>query len=134
MKRIFLDTNFLLIPFVYKVDIFSEIKRIMDEPYKICILDMTIDELNKIIAEQSGKDKEAAKMALQLIEKMNITIIEVKEQNLYMNLNSKEPIVDDILVKLADENTIIATQDKLLKKRLNKVIVLRSKKRLEYVL
>ena len=109
MKRIILDTNFLLIPFKYKVDIFAEIKRIMDQPYEISILDGTLNELHNI-----KKDKEAAKLALTIIEDKNIKII--KQKSLYMNLNSKEAIVDDILVKISDENTIIATQDKLLKK------------------
>ena len=49
MKQVVLDTNFLLIPYTLKVDIFSEIKEIMDLPYEICLLDESLNELNKIL-------------------------------------------------------------------------------------
>ena len=45
MKKIILDTNFLLIPAQFKVDIFDEIDRIMIEKYQLFVLDKTIDEL-----------------------------------------------------------------------------------------
>ena len=53
MKTVLLDTNFLLIPAQFKVDIFSEIDRICTFQYEIAVLDKTIDELNKIIKEQN---------------------------------------------------------------------------------
>lgn len=101
-----MDTNFLLIPAQFKIDIFSEIERIMQHPYEIFILDKSVDELNKIIKEQKGKDKDAAKLALQLIYgKVNI-------------LKTDEGLVDDLIVDLADNNTFVCTQDVELKKRL----------------
>jgi len=128
MKTIYLDTNFLLIPYTLKVDIFSEIKRIMDEPYEICILNETLDELKNIINKQKSKYKQAARMALQLVEKKKI-----KQKSLKMIADSKA--VDDILVDISDKNTLIATQDRVLKKRLSEkgisVIVLRKKQYLE---
>ena len=69
MKQIILDTNFLLVPFTLKIDIFTEIERIIHEPYEICIINKTIDELNSIIENQKGKHKESAGLALQLIKK-----------------------------------------------------------------
>ena len=47
MKKIMLDTNFLLIPFQFKVDIFSEIERICNFNYKLCIFEQSLEELNK---------------------------------------------------------------------------------------
>ena len=67
VKKIILDTNFLLVPFQFNVDIFSEIERICDFQYSIFILDTTVDELKKVMAEQKGKHKEQAKAALSLI-------------------------------------------------------------------
>jgi uncharacterized protein len=135
MRKIILDTNFLLIPAAQKVDIFSEIDRIIEEPYNIFVVDRTIDELNSIIESQAGKHKDAAKLALQLIRQKNISIMETKQKSLYMHINSKDIVVDDILLKISDENTIIATQDAGLKKRLAdkgiQTIILRGKKHLE---
>lgn len=121
MKKIILDTNFLMIPANHRVDIFKEIDRIIDEKYELFIVDKTKDELEKLI--KGGKEKEikAARLALQLIKKFNIKIINTQGDN-----------VDDIIVKLKDKDTIVATMDKELRKRLKgDVIVLRQKKYLK---
>ena len=68
MKKILLDTNFLLIPSQFKVDIFSELERICIFNYKLYVLDKTVDELKYIIEKQKGKHKEAAKIGLQLLK------------------------------------------------------------------
>lgn len=119
MKKILLDTNFLLIPSQFNIDIFTEIHRIMNENYKLFILDKTIEELKKIINSktQKLKNKQAAKLALQLIKAKHIKILKTKTTD----------YVDDILAK--KEDYIIATQDLNLKKRLKtKIITLRQKK------
>jgi len=120
MKKIILDTNFLLIPYQFKVDIFSEIERICDFKYELRIIDKTVDELNKIIKEQKGKHKEAARFALVLIEKRKIKKINTKE------------IIDVDSLLLTQKGAIVATQDAELKRRLKKsnikVITLRQKK------
>ena len=53
-------------------------------------------------------------MALQLLEKKGVG----KQKSLYMTGNSKKPIVDDIILALADKNHIVATQDRELRKKL----------------
>ncbi|ENO12016.1 hypothetical protein MBGDC06_00279, partial [Thermoplasmatales archaeon SCGC AB-539-C06] len=70
MKKIILDTNFLLIPAQFKVDIFDEIDRIILEKYQLFVLDKTIDELKKIIADKKQKmrNRRAAKLGLQLLK------------------------------------------------------------------
>lgn len=133
MKTVILDTNFLLIPFTKKVDIFTELDILMHEKYEIAIIEGTIDELNKIIDEQRGKHKNAAKMALQLIERKNIAKFNYKKQkSLNSTINSVVSVVDDIIVDISDKQIYVATQDKNLKTRLiNKgvrVIFLRNKK------
>ena len=55
MEKIILDTNFLMIPFTLKVDIFLEIDRVIIDEYRLYIIDKTIDELDNIIEKQSGK-------------------------------------------------------------------------------
>ena len=121
MKKIILDTNFLLIPIQFKVDIFTEIDRICLFPYKLYIVDKTIDELKRIIEEQKGKHKFAAKIALQLVKKKNVGVIKTSEGH-----------VDDLILDVLDKDSILATQDAIFRKRAVKkgikVIVLRSKK------
>lgn len=124
MKRIILDTNFLLIPAQFKVDIFTEIDRIMLEKYELFVLDKTFQELEKIMNDknQSLKNRNAAKLAVQIIQAKKIN-----------QINTEEGHVDDLIVELAGSDTIIATQDIRLKDRLknkSKIITLREKKKL----
>lgn len=124
-RDIYLDTNFLLIPIQFKVDIFQEIDRICHFPKTLNVLKESIDELKYIIEKQKGIDRQAAKIALQIIEKMD------KQKSLNITAFSKESKVDDILVELAASGAIVATQDKELKKRIKekggKIIILKSK-------
>ncbi len=120
MKRIILDTNFLLIPAQFNVDIFSEIDGVMKEPYKLFVLDESIKELKKIVEEQKGKNRDAANLGLQLVEGRAQIITTTGGH------------ADDIIVKNADKNTIVATQDQELKRRLKEkevcCLVLRQQK------
>lgn len=124
MKKIILDTNFLLIPYQFKIDIFTEIERICDFPFTLCIIDKTADELMKIIAnkEAKGSDKLAAKLAVMLLAAKKIPKISTFARK----------SVDDLLVEQsAKPNVIIATQDKELKGRLKcPVITMRGKEHL----
>ena len=122
MRGIILDTNFLMIPFTQKVDIFSEFDRVCEFPFELFIVSRTIDEFEKIMIGQSGKDKLAAKLAMALIEAKKIKTIDVSEGH-----------VDDLILEVAkDKGYFVATQDKNLKKRLKKsdvpIIFLRQKK------
>lgn len=121
MKKIILDTNFLLIPVQFKVDIFSELDRVCLFAHRLYIVDKTLDELNKIIETQKTKHKLAAKIALQLIKKKKVGILKTKEGK-----------VDDLILDILGEDDILATQDALLRKKAvkkgNKVLFLRSKK------
>ncbi|MBN2111691.1 nucleotide-binding protein, partial [Candidatus Woesearchaeota archaeon] len=110
MKKIILDTNFLLIPYQFKVDIFSEIRRICSFRYNLCIIDKTIDELKKIIKIQKGKDRKAAILALVMLDQKKPSVIKTKgEKN-----------VDELIVENSGRDTIVATQDRILKTKLKK--------------
>ena len=128
MKKILLDTNFLMICFQFRVDIFLEIERICNFNYKLYVLDKTMDELKNIAKEQKGKNKDAAKIALKLTSIKNIDVINTKS-----NKNTDGMILDIA----SKEGYIVATQDKDLKRRLINqnatLIVLRQKKILAIV-
>ncbi|MBN1545011.1 nucleotide-binding protein [Candidatus Woesearchaeota archaeon] len=128
MKHIILDTNFLLIPAQFKVDIFSEIQKIMEVPYELCIVDRTLEELDKLKDSASGRDKQAARLALQLLKAKEVRSLKTEK-----NLNTDKLIVE--LAKPAD--FIVATQDMALKDVLKRksvqLIVLRQKKYLKLI-
>jgi len=128
ITHVVLDTNFLLIPYQFKVDIFSQIDRILTVKYEFFVLDKTIDELKKIIKEQKGKDRDAARIALKLVAIKNIKAIKTRSG----------VRTDDAILELPQKgNFIVATQDKDLKRRLinqgTAVIILRQKKKIEIV-
>ena len=128
MKKILLDTNFLMICFQFRVDIFTELDRVCNFDFKLFVLDKTIEELEKIVGEQKGKNKEAAKIALKLIAIKKINIIKTKSNR------KTDDVIRDIAAK---DNYIVATQDKDLKRRLvnqgNSVIILKQKQKLAVI-
>ena len=90
-KTILLDTNFLLIPGEYGVDIFSEIEKIADFPYQLAIVDGTVDELDSIIANQRGKYSRAAQLGKDLIKtKVNLGLKAFKKTAEYDSMISNK--------------------------------------------
>ena len=91
-------------------------------------LDMVIDELKGHEAEGKGKTKKAAKLALSMIDKLNIKIIDVKRR--------KSTKTDDELFKRGNK-FVICTQDIELSKRIRefggKVVYLRQQKYLDMI-
>jgi hypothetical protein len=114
--RIILDTNFLLIPFQFKVDIFPELERAIKGSYKVYVTDGVIRELKSL-------DQRIARAARELASRL--PVIETGEDGMKN--------VDTALLKLAlEKNTIICTNDKILIEKLRSkglpVIYLRQKK------
>lgn len=124
MKRIILDTNFLLIPYQFKVDIFSEIRRVCSFSYGLAVIDRTLGELD-IIAKEGGKSRLAVALALSMMKSKSIAVIKTE--------NNRE--ADDLILEIAGSDDIVATQDALFRKRLKEkripLISLRSKSHLE---
>lgn len=118
-SRVIIDTNGLMIPGQFGLDIFSELKRLGFEPYLVARA--SVRELEKICSEGRGRDRTAAKIALSLLDRC--TIIE------------KNGFADDIITDMAvDMNTAVLTNDIELKKRLCSkgvtIVYLRDKTRL----
>ena len=126
--KIILDTNFLLIPAQFKVDIFSEIKRICNFNYELVVVPETISELKHIIdgKRNSAKDRKAAKLAVQFLRKY-----EVKTPKDYRKVFKR---ADEAILDIADRNSLVATQDRELKRKLQTkcgLIILRQKQYLQ---
>ena len=126
MRKIILDTNFLMIPWQFRVDIFSELDRICNFEYKLYIYEQSISELRNIMQKASGNNKKAAGFALRLIRLKNINVIKAHDKD-----------VDSLILENIDNETVVATQDRPLKKKLLQknasVIILRQKKYLKII-
>ncbi|RLI88804.1 MAG: ribonuclease VapC [Candidatus Altiarchaeales archaeon] len=127
--KILLDTNFLMIPYTENIEIFQEIERLIPEKYELFTLTGVVEELKKIEKGKraKGKDKIASRIALQLIEKKNIKVIESQGR------------VDKFIIDFAQRNkkdVIICTNDKRLREKLKKLnvstICMRGRNRLEF--
>ncbi|MEM0231414.1 MAG: nucleotide-binding protein [Candidatus Woesearchaeota archaeon] len=125
MEKVLLDTNFCMIPGQFKVDIFSEIRRILPTA-KVCTLDLNIEELKRLEKEGSLKERRAARIALQLIKQKDVCIIKTKS---FLNTSQNPKDADEALAEFAAQGYIIATQDRELKRRIKgPIIVMRKKK------
>lgn len=126
MKTVILDTNFLVDCLAWKVDFFTELTRILSFPFTIAVVDKTLDELDTIIAEGKTDSKLGAKLAKQLIVQKRIGVI----------TTDKQAHTDTLILKLATKDTVVATQDQDLKRRLKEkgisTIVIRQKKYLQF--
>ncbi len=117
--QILLDTNFLLVPGQFKIDIYSQLR---GKGYdKFFTMSACVDELEKL-AKQKKHSKHVA-FAQQLMKKNNVSVIET-------NMPADTAIAD---YACNDYNKIaVATLDialiKALKKKGVKVIRLRQKK------
>lgn len=122
MKTVLIDTNFLVESAKRKIDIHSELGRILDFSFEIAILDRTMEELDEIIT-RGKKEGAAAKLAKMILMTKRVTIIPTAGGH-----------TDKLLLERADENHIVATQDGELKRKLKKkgqdVVVIRGMKKL----
>lgn len=122
MKKIILDTNALMAIAEFKVDIFRELAASCDFLFKVYILEGTVDELHKIKEEQRGKYRQAAQLALSLVNAKKITVLE------------KKGCVDDLLVEESKHGNFVLTQDMALKRQLTKpYLTIRQKKKIMIV-
>jgi len=130
MRKIIIDTNFLMIPSEFGVDIFSELENMGKN--ELYVLEETLDELKNIIGTQGGNPGKAAKLGLELIKHKKVNIIPSE------NITEKHKNVDAIIIGTAKKGDFtVATQDTALKAKLRQnnvpLIILRQKKYLKLV-
>jgi rRNA-processing protein FCF1 len=120
--KVIIDTNALMIPVQFKVDIFEELKRLGFDIHLVPTA--VITELDNLIKNLKGQDKIAAKVARSMAERCETV--------------RAEGHADDIILELAmDLEAAVLTNDTGLRRRLEEknipVICLRQKNRLEIV-
>ncbi|MBI5229161.1 nucleotide-binding protein [Candidatus Micrarchaeota archaeon] len=103
------DTNFLLLPLRFRVDVFEEASKLIEDRLEkpdFVIFSSSLDELGKFRkAEVSAVKK--------MLERNRVKIIK------------KEGKTDELILKFAEENkgnTVVCTNDKELKQRLRNEI------------
>ena len=121
------DTNFLLVPGQFGVDIIGELNRVLDVRFRIAVPNVVLQELEVIERKSRGKDLMAIRMAKKLAERF---------ETLDIGRFGERPIDDQIFdFAVKNERVVVCTNDRGLKKRLREsgvpVVYLRSKKILE---
>ncbi|MGQ9538156.1 MAG: type II toxin-antitoxin system VapC family toxin [Candidatus Bathycorpusculaceae bacterium] len=124
--KVILDSNALFVPLKFKIDIFEELKTLLNRNFELVLLQPIKKELEKMAEKGAPKMRREANYALKLAEKCTLIKLD-------------EPFVgspDDAIVKVAGEwKTPVFTNDTALRKRLRDisvpVIYVRQKSRLE---
>lgn len=120
--KVIIDTNALMIPVQFNVDIFEELKRLGYDIYLTPTA--VINELDILIKNLKGKDRTAAKVARAMADRCEII--------------QADGHADNVILDLAISHAAsVLTNDIGLRKRLEKtgipVICLRQKNRLEII-
>ena len=102
-----LDTNFLMIPGQFRVDVISELTSL--GYIEFFTLDLVVAELNRF-ATKGGKIARYARVALEIIRNCGVTILETK--------GDLKRVDDEILRLARTKNFVICTQDKELMKKI----------------
>lgn len=123
--KVILDSNFLMIPFQFNLDIFQEIEFLLQKRVDFIVPSAVKSELTGLSA-RGGEGAPEASLALQIASRCRV--VEV-------SLEASET-VDDAIVKASQKlGAVVATTDIELKNRLKTlkvpVIYLRDKSKLE---
>jgi hypothetical protein len=119
---VILDSNALMMLFEFSIDLENELNRLLGA-YCIFVPTTVLDELSFLSMEGKGKQKRIAKSALALAKNYK-----------HIQAQSYESVDDSLIFLAVENNCIVLTNDKELRKKLKeldlKVIFLREKKKL----
>jgi rRNA-processing protein FCF1 len=123
--KVILDSNFLMIPFQFKIDIFQEIEYLLQKKVDFVVPSAVKSELTGI-SSRGGEGAPEASLALQLASRCRVVEVTLEPQE----------TVDDAILKASQKlGAVVATTDIDLKKRLRAinvpVVYLREKSKLE---
>jgi hypothetical protein len=114
------DTNFLMVPGLFGIDVFSELDRVLDRKYRVIVPESVVKELNQL-ARGTSDERSAARIALALVQRGQV-------------IKTDAP-ADDVILELAKgEDRAVGTNDVRLRRELRTrgvpVIYLRQKSHL----
>lgn len=121
--KVLVDTNFLLVPIRFGVDIFSEAERTLNQLVEPTVTSGVLREMESLREEAGPKFRRELDFALSLASQCVVVEDEPREGE----------AVDDSLVRLASEHGyVVATTDSGLRRRLRdrglRVLYLRQKR------
>ncbi len=124
--RIIVDSNTLFIPLEFKIDIFTEIERLLNRRVELILISPVKRELEILVKQKSSKTRKDASFALTIAKRC--TFVKVKE--------TAGETTDEAILRVAQDWRVpVFTNDKLLKQKLKDIsiptIYLREKSRLE---
>lgn len=125
LKKIILDTNFLIYCAENKVDYVEEISRLMTEGFELVTPSQVVDEL-KELSQKSQKftDRTAAWLALKILDSNRVKIENVSGS-----------YADEAILNLMRLGSIVATLDKQLIEKIgknNRIIVIQGIKKVAF--
>ncbi len=125
--KVILDSNALFVPLQFKIDIFEELKKLLNMKFELILLSPIRRELEKLAENGSPKMRKNASYALKMAEKCKLVELDEK-------IAGSSP--DDVIFQVAREwKSLVFTNDRELRKRLRNinvpVIYVRQKSRLE---
>ncbi len=124
--KVILDSNALFVPLQFKIDIFEELKKLLNMKFELILLSPIRRELEKLAENGSPKMRKNASYALKMAEKCKLVELDEK-------IAGSSP--DDVIFQVAREwKSLVFTNDRELRKRLRNinvpVIYVRQKSRL----
>jgi rRNA-processing protein FCF1 len=123
--KVILDSNALFVPLEFKIDIFEELRRLLNRNVEFVLLSPVKHELEMLASGNEPKFCRQADFALRLAEKCKLVAVEDCGE-----------AVDDVIMRIAKSwSAPVFTNDRLLRRRLRDisvpVIYLRQKSRLD---
>jgi|SRR5271157_24543 len=123
--KVIMDANAFFVPAQLKIDIFQELKTLLNRNFELVLLKPVKEELRTLAEQGSTEMRKKASYALKLAEKC--MIVDVEEES---------GVPDDLILRIAGRwNCPVFTNDSELRKKLRNinvpVIYVRQKSRLE---
>lgn len=125
--QVVLDTNFLLVPVQFAIDVFAEAEKILERRPHFVILDSVAEEIDaRLETPRSHTETRQFTVAKRLTERCELVQVDEKMQTLPVDLQ--------ILEYATMQRAVIATNDRNLRKKARKrgipVLMVRGRKRL----
>jgi len=122
---VLLDSNFLMLPSVKRINVLSELDRVLGRSYKLLTINHVVEELERLASLGRPSERRRAKLALMLMKEWNVEVVGVP-------LQAK---VDDAIAEASSKRGwVVATNDRELRRRLKELgvptVYLRGGKRL----
>ncbi|MGF3521854.1 MAG: PIN domain-containing protein, partial [Candidatus Bathyarchaeia archaeon] len=112
--KVIIDSNALFIPFQFKIDIYNELKQLLNRNFELILISPVKRELEKLAADGPPKMRKNASLALKFADECSYVEVE----------RTSQEATDDLIVKVAGEwKAPVFTNDKLLRKRLRDINV-----------